>query len=67
MLALARLERYAAQNPSCKLGKVIQTLHALVISGGCTRIEPPPPHRDGQNVIKRASSTGTLGIVDQRK
>lgn len=55
--ALAQLEQYAAQgHPITE--KVIQTLHALVMSDGRTRVKPTP-YRDGQNVIKD-SSTGTI-------
>lgn len=55
--ALASLEQYAAQNyPVTE--KVIQTLHALVISDGRTRVKPTP-YRDGQNVIKDGG-TGTI-------
>ena len=55
--ALAQLEQYAAQNyPVTE--KVIQTLHAFVMSDG--RIHVKPTHyRDGQNVIKDGG-TGTI-------
>lgn len=56
--ALAQLEQYAAQNyPITE--KVIQTLHALVVSNGRSRVKPTP-YRDGQNVIK---DSGTKTIV----
>lgn len=55
--ALAQLEQYVAQNHPIT-EKIIQTLHALVISDGRTRVKPTPYH-DGQNVI-RDSSTGTI-------
>ncbi|MCW5590277.1 MAG: Fic family protein [Legionellales bacterium] len=55
--ALAQLEHYIAQqHPLTE--KIIQTLHALVMSDGRTRITPTP-YRDGQNVI-RDSSTGAI-------
>lgn len=55
--ALVQLEQYALQkHPITE--KVIQTLHALVMSDGRTRIQPTP-YRDGQNVI-RDSDTGTI-------
>lgn len=55
--ALAQLEQYVAQNhPITK--KVIQTLHALVMGDGKTRVIPTH-YRDGQNVI-RDGSTGTI-------
>lgn len=57
--ALAQLEQYAAQGHSVT-EKVIQTLHALVMSKGQTRATPTPtPYRDGQNVI-RDGATGTI-------
>ena len=56
--AFAQLEQYAAQNHSVT-EKVIQTLHALVMSDGRTRVKPTP-YRDGQNVIK---DSGTGAIV----
>ena len=55
--ALAQLEQYAAQHHPVT-EKVIQTLHALVMSDGRTRIKPTP-YRDGQNVIKNGG-TGTI-------
>ena len=55
--ALAQLEHYAAQqHPVTE--KVIQMLHALVLSDGRTRVLPTP-YREGQNVIKDGA-TGTL-------
>jgi Fic family protein len=55
--ALAQLEQYAAQDSSVT-DKVVQTLHALVMSDGRTRVKPTP-YRDGQNVIKDGAS-GTI-------
>ena len=55
--ALAQLEQYAAQGVSVT-EKIIQTLHALVMSDGKTRVKPTP-YRDGQNVIKDGG-TGTI-------
>lgn len=55
--ALAQLEQYAAQNHPVT-EKVIQTLHALVMSDGRSRVKPIL-YRDGQNVIKD-SSTGAI-------
>ena len=55
--ALAQLEQYASQNHPVT-EKTIQTLHALVMSDGRTRIKPTP-YRDGQNIIKD-SGTGTI-------
>ncbi len=55
--ALAQLEQYAAQaHPVTE--RVIQTLHALVMSDGRARAKPTA-YRDGQNVI-RSGSTGAI-------
>ena len=48
--ALAQFEQYAAQNHPVT-EKVIQTLHALVMNDGRTKVIPTP-YRDDQNVIK---------------
>lgn len=55
--ALVQLEQYAAQNHPIT-EKIIQTLHALVMSDGRSKVKPTP-YRDGQNVIKDGG-TGTL-------
>jgi Fic family protein len=55
--ALAQLEQYVAQNHPLT-EKIIQTLHALVMRGGTTRVKPST-YRDGQNVI-RDGSTGSI-------
>lgn len=55
--ALAQLEQYVAQNHAVT-EKVMQTLHALVMSDGRTRVSPTV-YRDGQNVI-RDSATGAI-------
>lgn len=55
--ALAQLEQYVAQNHPVN-EKMIQMLHALVMSDGRMRVTPTP-YRDGQNVI-RDGATGTL-------
>jgi Fic family protein len=63
--ALAQLEQYAAKNhPITK--KVIQTLHALVVSDGRTRIKPTP-YRDGQNVIKDGSTGAIVYMPPESK
>lgn len=55
--ALAQLEQYSAQKyPVTE--KIIQMLHALVMSDGRTNVKPTP-YRDGQNVI-RYGKTGTI-------
>jgi len=55
--ALDQLEQYVSQNHPLT-EKVIQTLHALVMSDGKTRVKALP-YRDGQNVIKD-SGTGSI-------
>lgn len=55
--ALTQLEQYVAQNVSIT-EKIIQTLHALIMSDGRRRVKPIL-YRDGQNVIKD-SGTGTI-------
>lgn len=55
--ALAQLEQYVAQNHPVT-EKVIQVLHALVMSDGKTCVKATP-YRDGQNVIKDGV-TGTI-------
>lgn len=55
--ALAQLEQYATQDHPIT-EKVIQTLHALVMSDGRTKVTPMP-YRDGQNVI-RDGAAGTI-------
>ena len=58
--ALAQLEHYVAQHHPIT-EKLIQTLHALVMSDGRTQIKPTP-YRDGQNVIKDAATQVRLFI-----
>ncbi|MDX8431595.1 MAG: Fic family protein [Candidatus Algichlamydia australiensis] len=48
--ALAKLEMYVEEKNSIT-EKIIQTLHALVISDGKVKAQPTP-YRDGQNVIR---------------
>ena len=55
--ALAQLEKYAAKNHPIT-EKVIQMLHALVMSDERTRVIPTP-YRDGQNVIR----DGATGVI----
>ena len=55
--ALAQMEQYVAQHHPVT-EKVIQTLHALVMSEGSLRVKPTL-YREGQNVI-RDSGTGTI-------
>jgi Fic family protein len=55
--ALAQLEQYAAQKHPVS-EKIVQILHALVMSNGKVRITPTP-YRDGQNVI----TDGSTGVI----
>lgn len=55
--ALAEVEAHARRGQPVT-EKVIQKLHALVMSDGRSNLKPTP-YRDGQNVI-RDSSTGTI-------
>ena len=56
---LAQVEQYATQNHPIT-EKVIQALHALVMSDGRIKVKPTPtPYRGGQNVIKDGI-TGTI-------
>ena len=55
--ALAQLQQYVAQNHPIT-EKVVQTLHALVMSNGSARVKPTP-YRERQNVIKDGA-TGTV-------
>lgn len=52
--ALAQMEQYAAQSHPVT-EKIIQTLHALVMSNGRVKVKPTA-YRDGQNVIKDGAS-----------
>jgi Fic family protein len=56
--ALAQLEQYVAQEHQLT-EKVIQMLHALVMSDGRTTRVSPTRYRDGQNVI-RDGAAGTI-------
>lgn len=55
--ALAMVEKAALQE-KLLTENMIQTIHALVMNGGSTRVKPTP-YRDGQNVI-RDGFTGAL-------
>jgi Fic family protein len=48
--ALAQVEQWVSQAIALS-EKTIQTLHALVMAGGRSRVKPSP-YRDGQNVIR---------------
>ena len=63
--ALAQLEQYAAQNHPVT-EQVIQTLHALVMSDGRTKVTPTP-YRDGQNVIRDSTSGAIVYMPPESK
>tara|TARA_B100001248_G_scaffold262700_1_gene261110 strand:+ start:5997 stop:7091 length:1095 start_codon:yes stop_codon:yes gene_type:complete len=63
--ALAQLEQYAAQNHPIT-EKIIQTLHALVMSDGRTKIKPTP-YREEQNVIKDGSTGAIVYMPPESK
>jgi Fic family protein len=49
--AMQHVKQWAARK-RCVTQKLIQTLHALVMAGGQSHVQPSP-YRDGQNVIRR--------------
>jgi Fic family protein len=63
--ALAQLEQYAAHNKPIT-EKIIQTLHALVMSDGRTKVSPTP-YRDGQNIIKDSASGSIVYMPPESK
>lgn len=63
--ALAQMEQYASKNHPIT-EKVVQTLHALVMSNGRTKIKPTP-YRDGQNVIRDGSSGSIVYMPPESK
>jgi len=63
--ALDKAEQFAAaRGPLTELQ--IQTLHALVMAGGRTRVKPSP-YRDGQNVIRDSRSGGIVYMPPEAK
>lgn len=63
--ALAQLEQYASQSHPVT-EKVIQTLHALVMSDGRTRIKPTP-YRDGKTLLRTAEQERLSICLRKRK
>lgn len=57
--ALQQVEQWVLKKTPAITEKMIQTLHALVMSGGRTRIKPSH-YRDGQNVIIDSGDSGRL-------
>jgi Fic family protein len=56
--ALQQLEKWAAKK-SPVTEAAVQTLHALVVSRGKTRVKPTP-YRDGQNVIRDSRTSAIV-------
>ena len=63
--ALAQLEQYVATNQPIT-EKLIQTLHALVMSDGRTKVAPTQ-YRDGQNVIRDGSTRAIVYMPPEAK
>ena len=63
--ALAKLEQFVAQNHPIT-EKAIQTLHALVMSDGRTKVRPSP-YRDGQNVIRDSTTRNIIYLPPESK
>src|SRR5215510_12007716 len=63
--ALERVERLSAAR-SVVAERDIQTLHALVMSGGSKKVKPTP-YRDGQNVIRDARSRRIVYMPPEAK
>ena len=63
--ALAKLEQWAAAGTQVS-EKIVQTLHGIVISDGKTRVKPTP-YRDGQNVIRDATTGGIVYMPPEAK
>lgn len=63
--ALAQMEQYVAQNHPVT-ERVIQELHALVMSDGKSSVTPSP-YRDGQNVIRDGGSGSIVYMPPESK
>lgn len=64
--ALEQVEQFAAvRKPITE--KQIQTLHALVMSGGGKKKAKPTPYRDGQNVIRDSKTRGIVYLPPEAK
>lgn len=63
--ALRRVEQWAAR--AAPLSEtMVQTLHALVMAGGSTRVKPTA-YREGQNVIRDGSSRAIVYLPPEAK
>jgi Fic family protein len=63
--ALAKLEQWAAAGTPVS-EKIVQTLHGMVMSDGRTRVKPTP-YRDGQNVIRDATTGAIVYMPPEAK
>ena len=63
--ALDQLDNYAQQKKPIS-EHIIQTLHALVVGDGRTRVKPTP-YRDGQNVIRDGGSGAIVYMPPEAK
>ncbi len=63
--ALDQLDNYAQQKKPIS-EHIIQTLHALVVGEGRTRVKPTP-YRDGQNVIRDGDSGAIVYMHPEAK
>ncbi len=63
--ALKQVEQWAAQGIKIQ-EKHIQTLHALVMANGRSKVKPSP-YRDGQNVIRDGRSGGIIYLPPEAK
>lgn len=63
--ALEKVERLAASGRAIT-EKDVQSLHALVISGGSSKAKPTP-YRDGQNIIRDSRTRGIVYLPPEAK
>lgn len=64
-VALDQVEKWVARGVTIT-EKTIQTLHALVMAGGKSKIKPSP-YRDGQNVIRDSRTHGIVYMPPEAK
>lgn len=63
--ALTQVEQWTAKGTSIT-EKIVQTLHALVMSNGKSKIRPTP-YRDGQNVIRESTTRKIVYMPPEAK
>lgn len=63
--ALNQIEKWIASGDAIT-EKTVQTIHALVMSGGKEKVKPTP-YRDGQNVIRDSRSKGIVYMPPEAK